>query len=433
MTLPHLGRRKPVAAALMMTVALLLASACSSSSSQQGVGSAPAAGAGGSGSSAQLTGTTIDIGFIDSLSGTPYADPHQSLVAKMAVQATNDSGGVNGHPLNLIVCTTKGSAPAAQACAQKLVNDNHVIAFIGNSSAGGVAEVGQKAGVVSWGPMADDPSDINNPLSYLMDTSAVGAATAAYLGAKRFNAKSAAIIGVQGADTFTKQAEYGFKQAGVTDIKVFTAPPTSDFTPYLQKVKSSGVDTWTIMSSSATIAPAIQQATQLGITQPVSLFDNAMSNAALQALAGASFPNSIALEKAEGASVPAWNTYLEQIKKYAPGGSIDNPTDGSVSGSWIDAWSFVQVAKQITGPVTAASFREFVSKLTRFDTGIMHPLDFTKSGPVPGMPRQVNVWSYEGHAAGGKTVLDSTTPFSPYLSTPIAAWTSDQIKAASGR
>lgn len=425
-----LRRRKPIAAVILTTAALLVASACSSSSKDDE--SAPIKTAAGSSPSAKLTGAPINIGFIDSLSGTPYGDPHQSFVAKMAVQATNDAGGINGHPLNIIVCNTKGSAPAAQACAQDLVDKNHVVAFIGNSSSGGVAAVGTKAGVVSWGPMADDPSDINNPLSFMMDTSAEGAANAAYLGAKRFNAKSAAIIGVQGADSFTQQAVYGFKQAGITDIKIFTAPPTSDYTPYLQKVKSSGVDTWTIMPSSATIGPAIQQASQLGVKQPISLFDNAMSNAALEALASAPFANSIALEKAEDASVPTWNTYLQQIKTYAPDG-IDNLTDGSVSGSWIDAWSFAQVAKEITGPVTAASFRAHVTTLTNFDTGIMHPLDFTKPGPVPGMPRQVNVWSYEGHAADGKTVLDNKTPFSPYLSTPIAPWTAEQLKAATGK
>jgi ABC-type branched-subunit amino acid transport system substrate-binding protein len=429
MTHGHRNKRAILSTAGVLALsAIVTLTACSS-------GSSSAAGSKTTTESAAAskpTGSAINIGFIDSLSGTPYADPHQSFVAKMAVDATNDSGGINGHPLNMIVCATKGSASAAQACAQKLVDDDHVVAFIGNSSAGGVADVGKAAGVVAWGPMADDPSDINNPLSFLMDTSAVGAATAAYLGAKRFNAKSAAIIGVQGADTFTQQAVYGFNQAGITDVKIFTAPPTSDYTPYLQKVKSSGVDVWTIMPSSATIGPAIQQATQLGVKQPVALFDNAMSNAALQALASAPFANSIALEKAESPSVPTWNEYLQQLKKYAPGGSIDNTTDGSVTGSWIDAWSFAQVAKKITGPVTAASFRAYVSTLTDFDTGIMHPLDFTKPGLVPNMPRQVNVWSYEGHAANGQTVLDSTTPFSPYESTPISAWTPDQVKAATG-
>ncbi|MGC0365446.1 branched-chain amino acid transport system substrate-binding protein [Rhodococcus sp. 27YEA15] len=386
----------------------------------------------GNAADSNLTGDPVNVGFIDTLSGTAFADPSQTLVVKMAVDEVNATGGINGRPLNVITCDTKGSASNGLACARDMVEKNKVVAFLGGNSSGGIAQVGQNAGVVSWGPMGDDPSDVANPESFIIDTSAVGAGNATYLGAKRFDAKSGAVIGMQGADAFNQQAVDGFKKAGVDNVELIVAPPVADYTPYLQKVKDSGADVWTILATSATIGPAISQATQLGITQPLVAFDNAMSNEALEALSQATFPNSLALEKAVSDDVPVWKEYEDQLKKYAPGGKIDNPTDGSVTGNWINTWSFAQEARKISGDVTAASFRDHLNALTAFDSGVQHVMDFTTPGPVPGMPRHFNLWSYPGHARGGKTVLDDKTPVSWYEGTPVSQWTPEQIKEASG-
>jgi hypothetical protein len=49
------------------------------------------------------------------------------------------------------------------------------------------------------------------------------------------------------------------------------------------------------------------------------------------------------------------------------------------------------------------------------------------------MPRQENIWAFAGHVQDGHEVVDNPLPFSAWLKTPLAAWSPEQIKAATGQ
>ena len=50
-----------------------------------------------------------------------------------SVDALNDSGGINGHPLKLEQCDSKGDPNTEVECAKKMVNDK-VVATLGDGT-----------------------------------------------------------------------------------------------------------------------------------------------------------------------------------------------------------------------------------------------------------------------------------------------------------
>ena len=63
--------------------------------------------------------------------------------------------------------------------------------------------------------------------------------------------------------------------------------------------------------------------------------------------------------------------------------------------SWLSVHVFAEVAAQLS-TVDGASLKTFMDKQSAFETGLTMPLDFTKAGPVEGVPRMVNHWVRTG-------------------------------------
>lgn len=108
------------------------AGACSSSSS--GGGNTPT---GGGSSAPTLTGSPINIGDVGTYSGFSSEASDQGLSAMTAwVDYTNANGGINGHPVKLFTKDDAGSATKALAAVKELVEQDHVIAIVGQHESG---------------------------------------------------------------------------------------------------------------------------------------------------------------------------------------------------------------------------------------------------------------------------------------------------------
>ena len=117
----------------------------SGTSGGSGSGSSASSGGGGGGSSGGkanfasdtgVTATSITIGNITSLSGAFGPDAFGPTLHGLTafVDALNDQGGVNGRKINLVSCDDGSEGTQFLACAQKLVEQDHIFAFIGNNS-----------------------------------------------------------------------------------------------------------------------------------------------------------------------------------------------------------------------------------------------------------------------------------------------------------
>ncbi|MCY0386724.1 ABC transporter substrate-binding protein [Robbsia sp. Bb-Pol-6] len=376
---------------------------------------------------------TILVGFIIAQTNSPFAVTDPGRVAQIAARAVNDSGGIRGRRLVVDICDTKGQAAASLACARRLA-DAGAITLIGGNSGNGVDKILRARKMAAWFPMGSNQADIRNPLAFITALNSAGAAQGAYLGARRFGAHSAVYVSMLGNTTYQGTARFGYAQAGVSDVRIVEIPPgTTDFAPYVAKIKALHPDVWGGM-----LYPPEQQtllveaAAQQGVTIPFVSSNNVIENATLAALSKAPFPNSIALEKGEDARrFPTWAEYQRQLAKYDPQGAVKGPTDGSVTTDWLAVWTFAQIARELP-TVTVDSFRERVSQDRHFAVDVLHPIDFTREAPVEGMPRQENIWAFAGHVAGGHEVVDDVTPFSAWEKTPVMPWTPAQVQAATG-
>jgi energy-coupling factor transporter ATP-binding protein EcfA2 len=230
--------------------------------------------------------------------------------------------------------------------------DEGAITFIGGLSANGVAKIMRARNIAAWFPMGSDPSDVRNPLSFITALNSAGAAQGAYLGAIRFHAKSAVYVSMLGNTTYQKTALFGYAQAGVTDVKIVEVPPsTTDFSPYIARIKELHPDVWGGMlypPEQQTLL--VQAAAQQGPTIPFVSSNNVIEDATIAALSHAPFANSLALEKGEDAKrFPTWAEYERELAKYDPDHAVKGPTDGSTTTDWLAVWTFAQIARQLPG------------------------------------------------------------------------------------
>ena len=135
---------------ILLAAALALAAAgCSSSSSSSSsgaTGSTPAAGSSSSAGAATVdtsscgskpgvkaTGTPIPLGAIaTNQPGTSFTDIPN--MAKAYFDCVNANGGINGHPIKLYIATEQTNPAQIAADAKQLVQTDHVLGIIGNTS-----------------------------------------------------------------------------------------------------------------------------------------------------------------------------------------------------------------------------------------------------------------------------------------------------------
>src|SRR3954469_22741806 len=101
-------------------VAAILIAGCSSSSKAGGSDS-PTKSSAPTSSAQALSGAPVTLGVITDASGSTGENQSMTETSKRWVQYVNSHGGVNGHPVKVIVKDTKNNAATALQVAKELV------------------------------------------------------------------------------------------------------------------------------------------------------------------------------------------------------------------------------------------------------------------------------------------------------------------------
>ncbi|HSA51551.1 MAG TPA: ABC transporter substrate-binding protein [Yinghuangia sp.] len=134
--------RRPTSAAVVLAVLLMLVlAACGSRLPESDFEQpAPAPGTGGApnantASDVGVTPTEIKIGMIDTASGLLGGETFSGPMygAQAFFQALNAKGGINGRTITVVACDDEGAGFINQKCARRLIDDDKVFAFAGNS------------------------------------------------------------------------------------------------------------------------------------------------------------------------------------------------------------------------------------------------------------------------------------------------------------
>ncbi len=128
-------RKRVLMRSLAALSAVLAIAACSSSkgtTSSPTTGSQSSAGSGSAGSaSAQATGSPIKIGAICTCSGPLASETAQTPdIYKAWADSVNATGGINGHPIQVIVDDDAGSPGTSLSDVHQLIESQHVIALV---------------------------------------------------------------------------------------------------------------------------------------------------------------------------------------------------------------------------------------------------------------------------------------------------------------
>lgn len=109
-----------VALPTLLTVLVLLVSACGNSSTDNSATTADAAKV--LGAQNKAAGSPVVLGMISDGKGTAVDQTDEIKGAQAAVAYANDHlGGINGHTIQLKVCSTQNVAAQATACANQMV------------------------------------------------------------------------------------------------------------------------------------------------------------------------------------------------------------------------------------------------------------------------------------------------------------------------
>ncbi|MFZ5450148.1 MAG: ABC transporter substrate-binding protein [Thermodesulfobacteriota bacterium] len=219
------------------------------------------------------------VGGIFSISGpASYLGEPERNSMEMVAEAVNATGGINGHPLKLVIYDDEGDVTKARLHATKLAQDKDVLAIIGPSitpASMTVLEVTQKAKLplISCAAAAGITSPAKDRFWTFKTAQTDEMAVARiYEYCKRHNISKVAILtvsstfGVAGKDQLLAQApKNGIEVVGQ---EVFGDKDT-DMTPQLTKIRSlpaQAIICWGVGPAPALVAKNMKQ---LGIAIPL--------------------------------------------------------------------------------------------------------------------------------------------------------------------
>ena len=336
--------------------AALGVAACSSSSS-----SSPSSGATASGTSAAAApkGAVIKIGVIGSLTGSQASSSDQGATVAPAWAAwINANGGIDGHPVQVIVMDDKGDPATAQAAGQQFIadgvsaiivsSDNLVSAFDSAAIAKGIPLISGAANSTDWYSKPGMFVTVTGTVPGLAGQVAVAAK---YGHAKKFaNLYCAEIAACAQAGPILQQVA---KAAGVGYVGIAVSSTAPSYTAQCLQLKQEGVDYAQLNFATAAAVRFVQNCQAQGYNPTWGSSEQAIGTpfAAIPNLTvygpAYSFPSV--------AAAPPADQFRSVMEKYA---TNSNWREGKASFTWDGLQSLTQAVKNehiaAATPVTGA-------------------------------------------------------------------------------
>lgn len=327
----------------------------------------------GSSSSASASKSPIKIGIAVPIKSV--VDFSESVAAaKGAARAINKAGGVDGHPLQIVSCSTELNPNQELSCARTLIGD-HVAATVGDSNYTNEKTANslyRSAGVAQLGDTPAGYSE-SDPNSYLFWGGQNYINAAEIYAATKWGGGKVGTVRLD--DPFTAPFPAFWKKAcqaegcQIVSQAVIPSNTVTDYSPYAEQVVS-GHPTVIAADLGPGLQPLMTALEQLGYTgqaanqdtnltaknflsQPVSIQD--------QYINITPFPPPFA-----SSQFPGIKQYLSEMKAERAAGDTEAPDYLNDSqATTMDAWLGVHVFAEIAGPAhafDAASFKKAIDQ-----------------------------------------------------------------------
>lgn len=340
------------------------------------------------------SGDPIKLMTVTTLNANGPTYENIAITADLAAGYINDNGGINGRPVEVIVCDEQFDPAIAANCARQAVEEG-VVSVVGSFTyfAEAIVPVISQSDITWFGACCPiSPSELSSPHSFPIGNQpmyAVGEVTKAVEdGCESINAVIA-----EGADAiFRTPMENAMTAFGKTFNDVIIAPTIAqDYSAEVARA-TTGVDCMVVVLSETpflTWNTALQQA-----DTDVKQYGNQGNLNAISAKGAEEATNgNIISGMYPDISTEPWDEYRAALEA----NNIDQVANDFNSlggmGTWAAYMGFMQIASGIDGEVTAKSFFDAASATTALDLGGMVPvLDFTQewTDGLPGYTRLFN-------------------------------------------
>lgn len=354
------------------------------------------------------SGDPIKVMTVTTLNANGPTYENIAITAEIAAGYINDNGGINGRPVEVIVCDEQFDPAIAATCARDAVSEG-VVSVVGSFTyfAESIVPVIAESDITWFGACCPiSPSELTSPHSFNIGNQpmyAVGEVKKAVEdGCEAINA-----VIVEGADAIFRppmenaMAAYGREFGDV----IITPTIAQDYSAEVARATTDADCMVVVMSETPFLTwnTALQQS-----GSDIKQYGNQGNLNAISAKGAEEVTdgNVISGMYPDIASEP-WDEYRATLEA----NNVDQVANDFNSlggmGTWAAFMGFAQIASGIEGEVTASSFFEAASNTTALDLGGMVPvLDFTQewTDGLPGYARLFNRSVVYSQLSNGKVI-----------------------------
>ena len=359
------------------------------------------------------TGDPIKLMTVTTLNANGPTYENIAITANVAADYINDNGGINGRPVEVIVCDEQFDPAIAANCARQAVEEG-VVSVVGSFTyfAEAIVPVIAQSDITWFGACCPiSPSELSSPHSFPIGNQpmySVGEVKKAVEdGCVSINAVIA-----EGADAiFRTPMENAMSAYGRTFNDVIITPTIAqDYSAEVARA-TSDVDCMVVVMSETpflTWNTALQQA-----DTTVKQYGNQGNLNAISAKGAEEATNgNVIAGMYPDISTEPWDEYRAALDAAGVDQVANDFNSLGGMGTWAAYMGFMQIASGIEGDVTAKSFFDAASATTALDLGGMVPvLDFTQewTDGLPGYTRLFNRSVVFSQLDNGQVVpLDNT-------------------------
>jgi ABC-type branched-subunit amino acid transport system substrate-binding protein len=365
----------------------------SDSGSGGGGSGATSGGTAAATSGPKLTGEPIKTMTIASVNYNGPTYPNILETAKLYAKWINEHGGIAGHPLEVTACDEQGDPNQLATCGRNAVADK-AVAVVGSYTLNGdrIVPILEDAKISWFGICCGvSPAEVNSPVTFNFGSGIASTASyavkAADLGCKK---PSMLVADVPTKNLAFQAWERVLDSKGIHDyVRVPIPVQSADYSPQVAQATGHGVDCiigGIAENQWASFLPAFAQSgSKAKIIGPQGNLNEKVGSKFAQYIDG-----SIVVGIYPDISVPAYKDFRDALAQFKPDPSLDYNSLAGL-GTWAGYAAFKEIAEQIKGPITSASFLAQASKTTDLKMhGMLPDLNLTKPFSVLGYTRFFN-------------------------------------------
>ncbi len=337
----------------------LITTACGSSSSSSSTNSPSASGASAFGTPNPATGTPITVGLLNLELG-PVTFPGYRQGVEAAISYINQyKGGIGGHPLKLVHCSTDGQPATSQRCANQIL-DSKPAFIIGGADPGapGSVPVWGRADLAMIGAVPFTPAESNYANGIIFSAVSGPDNAAAVLQASQNGVKTAVEVytsDTQGTRSGLSVLGY-MKNVGITGTGIPVPPTAADVSTQAATVATSKPD-MAFVNTPVGCASMLKNLNQLGYTGKIYVIDPCTDPRVIAA-AGAGANNMMWGAPTDLPNSSTDSTLYAQImQQFAPTAAVTTITAMGVQAVMNIQAKLSPIASNLTTAAILAAFR----------------------------------------------------------------------------